>query len=40
MVVCCFARASDFFQDCWAELSYGAKTGGSFSEMMGQSISN
>ena len=35
----CF-RASDFFQDRWAELTHGAKNGGPFSEMMGPSISN
>ena len=34
------ARASDFFQDWWAEVTHGAKNGGSFSEMMGPSISN
>ena len=33
-------RASDFFQDWWAEVTHGAKKGGSFSEMMGPSISN
>ena len=33
-------RASDFFQDWWAEVTNGAKNGGSFSEMMGLSISN
>ena len=33
-------RASDFFQDWWAEVTQGARNGGSFSEMMGQSISN
>ena len=33
-------RASDFFQDCWAEVTHGAKTGGSFSEMMAPSISH
>ena len=33
-------RASDFFQDCRAEVTNGAKNGGSFSEMMGPSISN
>ena len=33
-------RASDFFQDWWAEVIHGAKNGGSFSEMMGPSISN
>ena len=33
-------RASDFFQDLWADVTYGAKNGGSFSEMMGSSISN
>ena len=33
----CFigCRASDFFQDWWAEVNHGAKHGGSFSEMMG-----
>ena len=30
-------RASDFFQDWWAEVTHGAKNGGSFSEMMGPS---
>ena len=34
------SRASDFFQDWWAEMTHGAKNGGSFSEMMGPSISN
>ena len=33
-------RASDFFQDWWAQVTNGAKNGGSFSEMMGPSISN
>ena len=33
-------RASDFFQDWWAEVTHGAKNGGSFSEMMGPSISH
>ena len=33
-------RASDFFQDWWAEVSHGAKNDGSFSEIMGPSISN
>ena len=34
-------RASDFFfQDWGAEVTHGAKNGGSFSEMMGLSISN
>ena len=33
-------RASDFFQDWWAEVTHGAKNGGSFSEMMGPSVSN
>ena len=33
-------RASDFFQDWWAEVTHEAKNGGSFSEMMGPSISN
>ena len=28
-------RASDFFQDWWAEVTHGAKNGQSFSEMMG-----
>ena len=32
--------ASDFFQDWWAEVTHGAKNGGSFSEVMGPSISN
>ena len=32
-------RASDFFQDWWAKVTHGAKYGGSFSEMMGPSIS-
>ena len=32
--------ASDFFQDWWAEVTHGAKNGGSFSEMKGPSISN
>ena len=29
-----------FFQDWWAEVTQGAKNDGSFSEMMGPSISN
>ena len=29
-----------FFQDWWVEVTQGAKSGGSFSEMMGSSISN
>ena len=33
-------RASDFFQDWWAEATHGAKNSGSFSEMMSPSISN
>ena len=33
-------RALDFFQDWWAGVTHGAKNGGSFSEMMGPSISN
>ena len=33
-------RASDFFQDWRAEVTHGAKNGGSFSGMMGPSISN
>ena len=33
-------RASDFFQDWWAKVTHGAKNGGSFSKMMGLSISN
>ena len=33
-------RASDFFQDRWAKVTYGAKNGGSFTEMMGPSMSN
>ena len=28
------------FQDWWTEVTHGAKKGGSFSEMMGPSISN
>ena len=28
------------FQDWWAEVTHGAKNGGSFSEMLGPSISN
>ena len=35
-----YCRASDFFQDWWAEVTHGAKNDGSFSEMMGPSISN
>ena len=34
------SMASDFFQDWWAKVTHGAKNGGSFSEMMGPSISN
>ena len=30
-------RASDFFRIWWAEVTHGAKNGGSFSEMMGPS---
>ena len=30
---------SDFFQDWWAEMAHGAKNGGSFSEILGPSIS-
>ena len=33
-------RASDFFQDWWAEVTHGAKNGESFSEMMAPSISD
>ena len=33
-------RASDFFQDWWAEVTHGAKHDGSFSEMMGPRIAN
>ena len=33
-------RASDFFQDWWAKVTHGVKNGGSFSEMIGPSISN
>ena len=29
-----------FFQDWWAEVTHGAKNGGSFSEMMGPRKSN
>ena len=32
--------ASDFFKDWLAEVIHGAKSGGSFSEMIGPSISN
>ena len=32
----CACSASDFFQDWWAEVTHGAKNGGSFSEMMAQ----
>ena len=35
-----YIRASDFFHDWWAEVTHGVKNGGSFSEMMGPSISN
>ena len=35
-----WCRASDFFQDLWAEVTHGAKNGGLFSEMMGPSILN
>ena len=35
-----YCMASDFFQDWWAEVTHGAKNSGSFSEMMGPSISN
>ena len=35
-----YYRASDFFQDWWAEVTHGAKNGRSFSEMMGPNISN
>ena len=34
-----YFRASDFFQDWWAEVTRG-ENGGTFSEMMGPSISN
>ena len=33
------SSASDFFQDWWAKVTRGATNGGSFSEMMGKSIS-
>ena len=33
-------RASDFFKGWWAQMTHGAINGGSFSEMMGPSISN
>ena len=40
-VICKYLhRASDFFQDWWAEVTHGTKNGGSFSEMMVPSISN
>ena len=35
-----WARASDYFQGWWAEVTHKAENGGSFSEMMGPSISN
>ena len=35
-----FTGLQIFFQDWWAEVTHGAKNGGSFSEMMGLSISN
>ena len=35
-----FTGLKIFFQDWWAEVTQGAKNGGSFSEMMGPSISN
>ena len=35
IIIIIMIRASDFFfQDRWAELTYGAKNGGTFSEMM------
>ena len=34
------ARALDIFQDWWARMTYGAKYGGSFSEMMSPIIQN
>ena len=36
----CIIRASDFFQDWWAEVTHEAKNGESSSEMIGPSISN
>ena len=36
----CNYRASDLFQDWWAEVTHGAKNGGSLSEMMDSSIVN
>ena len=33
--ICKKYRASEFFQDWWAEVTHEAKNGGSFSEMMG-----
>ena len=35
-----FCRASDLFQNWWAEVTHGAKYGRSFFEMMSPSISN
>ena len=35
-----YVRASDFFQDWKAKVTYGAKNGGPFSEMLVTSISN
>ena len=37
---CKINRASVFFQDWCADVTHGAKNGGSFSEMMSPSISN
>ena len=34
----CTLQGFRFFQDWWAEVTHGAKNGGSFSEMMGPSI--
>ena len=39
-IIDCTHKASNFFQDWWAEVTHGAKNGGSFSEMMGPGISN
>ena len=33
-------RASDFFQNWWAEVTHGAQNGGSFSVMMSPNMSN
>ena len=39
-VLLCATGLQIFFQDWWAKVTHGAKSGGSFSEIMGPSISN